>query len=154
MTPLTAELSAIAGRAFATEGFDSTLGAVQVSDRGDLAQFQCNGALAAGKLAKSPPRAIADRIAARLRGEEVFAKVEVAGPGFLNLDVTDDALARRVAAMTAEVGLGAPETGRNKTLVIDFGGPNVAKPMHVAICALRSSAIPCSVFSALMAGAC
>jgi arginyl-tRNA synthetase len=139
MTPLTAELSAIAGRAFATEGFDSTLGAVQVSDRGDLAQFQCNGALAAGKLAKSPPRAIADRIAARLRGEEVFAKVEVAGPGFLNLDVTDDALARRVAAMTAEVGLGAPETGRNKTLVIDFGGPNVAKPMHVGH--LRTSII-------------
>src|SRR5580700_11282083 len=113
MTPLTAELSAIAGQAFAAEGFDSTFGAVQVSDRGDLAQFQCNGALAAGKLAKSPPRAIADRIAVRLRSEELFAKVEVAGPGFLNLDVTDDALARRVVAMTAEVGLGAPETGRN-----------------------------------------
>jgi arginyl-tRNA synthetase len=139
MTPLTAALSAIAGQAFAAEGFDSAFGAVQPSDRADLAQFQCNGALAAAKLAKLPPRAVADRIAARLRGQGLFAKVEVAGPGFINLDVTDNALARRVADMTAETGLGAPETGRNRTLVVDFGGPNVAKPMHVGH--LRTSII-------------
>jgi arginyl-tRNA synthetase len=139
MTPLTAELSAIAGQAFAAEGFDSAFGAVQVSDRADLAQFQCNGALPAGKLVKSSPRAIADRIAVRLRTEAVIARVEVAGPGFINLDVTDDALARRVIAMTAEAQLGAPQAGRDKTVVIDFGGPNVAKPMHVGH--LRTSII-------------
>jgi len=131
MIPLLAELSAIAGRAFAAEGFDSALGAVQVSDRTDLAQFQCNGALAAAKLAKSPPRTIAERIAARLRGEALFARVEIAGPGFINLDVTDEALVLRAAAMAGEERLGAPDTGSGNTLVIDFGGPNIAKPMHV-----------------------
>ncbi|HEY6578525.1 MAG TPA: arginine--tRNA ligase [Rhizomicrobium sp.] len=131
MTPLLAELSAIAGRAFAAERFEPSLGAVQISDRVDLAQFQCNGALAAAKLAKMPPRTIAQRIAERLRAEPIFAKVEIGGPGFLNLDVGDAAIVDRVAKMAAEEALGAPQTGHGKTLLIDFGGPNVAKPMHV-----------------------
>jgi arginyl-tRNA synthetase len=131
MTPLLAELSAITGRAFADEGFDPALGATQVSDRPDLAQFQCNGALAAAKLAKSAPRAIAERVAARLREDGIFAKVEIAGPGFINLTVADDAFAFRAADMAADPRLGAPETGVDKLLVIDFGGTNVAKPMHV-----------------------
>jgi arginyl-tRNA synthetase len=131
MTPLLAELSATAGRAFAEEGFDPALGAAQVSDRPDLAQFQCNGALAAAKLAKQSPRAIAERIAARLREDSIFARVEIAGPGFLNLDVTDNALVFRATDMAADPRLGAPETGLDKRLIIDFGGPNVAKPMHV-----------------------
>ncbi|HEX4079212.1 MAG TPA: arginine--tRNA ligase [Rhizomicrobium sp.] len=131
MTPLLVELSAIAGRAFAAEGFDISLGAVQWSDRADLAQFQCNGALAAARLAKMPPRTIAQRIAGRLAAEAVFAKVEIAGPGFLNLDLADAAIAERAAAMATDSRLGIPESGRGKALVIDFGGPNVAKPMHV-----------------------
>src|SRR5437660_10717667 len=131
MMPLVAELSAIAGRAFAEEGFDPALGLVQISDRLDLAQFQCNGALAAAKLAKSAPRAVAERIAARFRGDSIFSKVEIAGPGFINLDVTDNALVFRAADMSADIRLGAPETGIGKQLVIDFGGPNVAKPMHI-----------------------
>lgn len=131
MMPLAAELSAIAGRAFAAEGFDDAFGAVTLSDRADLAQFQCNGALAAAKVAKSPPRAIAERIASRLRADSIFAKVEIAGPGFINLDVTDDALAFRAAAMADDRRLGASQTGTDKVLVIDFGGPNIAKPMHV-----------------------
>ena len=139
MTPLLAELSAIAGRAFAEEGFDPALGATQVSDRPDLAQFQCNGALAAAKLAKTAPRAIAERIAARLREDSIFAKVEIAGPGFINLDLTDDALVFRAADMASDPRLGAPESGIGKLLVIDFGGPNVAKPMHVGH--LRASII-------------
>jgi len=139
MRPLLEELSASAGRAFAAEGFDSSLGTVQVSDRADLAQFQCNGALAAAKLAKAAPRAIAERIAARLRGDALFAKVEIAGPGFINLDVTDEALAFRTAALAQDERLAAPRTGTGKTLVIDFGGTNVAKPMHVGH--LRASII-------------
>jgi len=139
MISLLAELSAIAGGAFAAEGFDPALGAVQVSDRPDLAQFQCNGALAAARAAKSPPRPIAERIAARLREEAIFAKVELAGPGFINLDVTDWALAQRIAAMASDERLGAPDAGQGKTLVIDFGGPNIAKPMHVGH--LRASII-------------
>lgn len=131
MMPLAAELSAIVGRAFAAEGFDPALGATQVSDRPDLAQFQCNGALAAAKIAKTPPRSVAERIAARLKEDGIFAKVATAGPGFVNLDVADDALVFRVADMSADARLGAPDTGLGRRLVIDFGGPNVAKPMHV-----------------------
>ena len=74
MTGLVAELSAIAKTAFAAEGLPEALGQVQASDRPDLAQFQCNGALAAAKIAKTNPRAIAEKIAARLRTDPIFAK--------------------------------------------------------------------------------
>ncbi len=139
MTSLSAELSAIAGAAFAAEGLSAELGTVQVSDRRDLAQFQCNGALPAAKAAKQNPRAIAEKIAARLKANPIFSKVEIAGPGFINLDVTDDAAASRLVAMSRDDRLGAPEAGKGKTAVIDFGGANVAKPMHVGH--LRSSVI-------------
>jgi arginyl-tRNA synthetase len=113
-------------------------GQVQPSDRPDLAQFQCNGALAAAKAAKTNPRAIAEKIAARLRQEGIFSKVEIAGPGFLNLDLADDALNARAAILTDNR---APHlsAAHGKTVVIDFGGPNIAKPMHVGH--LRSSII-------------
>jgi arginyl-tRNA synthetase len=139
MSSLVAELSAIVSRAFAEEGLSSGFGQVQISDRPDLAQFQCNGALPAAKEAKANPRAIADKIATRLRIDPLFAKVEIAGPGFINLDIADAALDRRVAAQAAEIRLGIPEIGAGKALVIDFGGPNVAKAMHVGH--LRSSII-------------
>jgi arginyl-tRNA synthetase len=139
MISLAAELTAIAQAAFAAEGLPPELGTVQVSDRQDLAQFQCNGALPAAKQAKANPREIAGKIAARLKDNPLFAKVEIAGPGFINLDVTDEALAARGGAMAKDARLGAPETGKGKTVVIDFGGANVAKPMHVGH--LRSSVI-------------
>ncbi|MBS0279370.1 MAG: arginine--tRNA ligase [Proteobacteria bacterium] len=139
MTSLSAELTAIAQAAFAAEGLSPELGVVQISDRPDLAQFQCNGALPAAKAAKQNPRAIAEKIAARLKENPIFAKVEIAGPGFINLDVTDDALAVRLGTMAKDARLGAPETGKGKSVVIDFGGANVAKPMHVGH--LRSSVI-------------
>ena len=134
MTSLAAELSEVAGRAFAAEGLAEHFGQVTVSDRPDLAQFQCNGALAAAKAAKANPRAIAEKVAARLKADPQFSKVEIAGPGFINLDLSDAALASRIAADAA-----APGTGSGKTVVIDFGGPNIAKPMHVGH--LRSSII-------------
>ena len=134
MTGLTAELSAIAKAAFAAEGLPEALGQVQASDRPDLAQFQCNGALAAAKIAKANPRAIAEKIAARLKANPLFAKVEIAGAGFINLDVTDAALSQRARAFD-----GAPAAAAAKSMVIDFGGPNIAKPMHVGH--LRSAII-------------
>lgn len=136
MTSLAGELSRIVGAAFEAEGLEARFGQVQASDRPDLAQFQCNGALAAAKAAKSNPRAIAEKIAARLKTESLFAKVEIAGPGFLNFDLSDDALNARAAAIDPAQGAG---TGVGKSVVIDFGGPNVAKPMHVGH--LRSSII-------------
>jgi len=131
---LAAELSRIAGQAFAAEGLSESFGSVQPSDRPDLAQFQCNGALAAAKAAKANPRAIAEKIAARLKADPLFAKVEIAGPGFLNLDLTDAALNARAA----KIGDGTPAPN-GKTVVLDFGGPNIAKPM--AVHHLRSSII-------------
>jgi len=139
MTGLAAELSAIAGAAFAAEGLASELGEVRTSDRPDLAQFQCNGALPAAKQAKTNPRAIAQKIAARLAANPIFSKVEIAGPGFINLDVSDAVLASRVDTLAKDKRLGAPEIGAGKTAILDFGGPNVAKPMHVGH--LRSSII-------------
>ena len=133
MTSLAAELSRIAGQAFAAEGLAEAFGQVQVSDRPDLAPFQCNGALAAAKAAKANPRAIAEKIAARLKAQGIFSKVEIAGPGFLNLDLADDALNARVAAPPKA------QAPNGRTAVIDFGGPNIAKPMHVGH--LRSSII-------------
>jgi arginyl-tRNA synthetase len=136
MTSLAGELSRIAGQAFAAEGLAESFGRIQVADRPDLAQFQCNGALAAAKAAKSNPRAIAEKIAARLKTNSIFSKVEIAGPGFLNLDLADEALDARAASLDPAEGA---DTGAGKTVVIDFGGPNVAKPMHVGH--LRSSII-------------
>ena len=139
MISLGAELSAIAGDAFVAEGLSPSFGQVTRSDRPDLAQFQCNGALAAAKQARANPRAIAEKVVARLKSLPIFAKVEIAGPGFINLDVTDDALAARGTALFKDARLGAPETGKGLAVVIDFGGANIAKPMHVGH--LRSAII-------------
>jgi arginyl-tRNA synthetase len=139
VSSLTAELSAIAGAAFADEGLSQSFGTVNVSDRPDLCQFQCNGALAAAKPAKANPRALAERVAGRLKKNPLFSKVEIAGPGFINLDVTDNLLEERIATFARDDRLGAPQSGSGKSLVIDFGGPNVAKAMHVGH--LRSAII-------------
>lgn len=136
MSSLSSELSAIAGAAFAAEGLSESFGAVQTSDRPDLAQFQCNGALAAAKAAKTNPRAVATKIAVRLKANPLFSKVEIAGAGFINLDVADGALADR--ATTLVTSIDAP-VGAARPIVIDFGGPNVAKAMHVGH--LRSAII-------------
>jgi arginyl-tRNA synthetase len=139
MISLAADLTRAVGTAFAAEGLEASFGRVLVSDRPDLAQFQCNGALVAAKQAKANPRAIAEKIAARLKADPQFSKVEIAGPGFINLNVTDDALTAHLAALVQDERRGAPDTGKGRTAIIDFGGPNVAKPMHVGH--LRSSII-------------
>ncbi|MBV9332203.1 MAG: arginine--tRNA ligase [Alphaproteobacteria bacterium] len=137
MSSLLQELSAMVGSAFAAEGFDSTFGLVQPSDRPDLSQFQCNGALPAAKASRTKPRVIAEKIAARLRPQAILGKVEIAGAGFINLDVTDDALVERMASLAKGASVKPPPNA--KTAVIDFGGPNVAKAMHVGH--LRSAII-------------
>lgn len=132
---LVADLSFVVGEAFAAEGLDPALGRVTVSDRPDLAQFQSNGALAAAKAAKANPRALAEKVAVHLIADPRFAKVEIAGPGFLNLDLTDEALTAALSDPGAL--LGPDSSGAHGALLIDFGGPNVAKAMHVGH--LRSS---------------
>jgi len=152
MTSLLSELTAIAGTAFAAENLSAAFGQVQLSDRPDLAQFQCNGALTAAKQAKANPRHIAERIRTRLNESGLFEDVSIAGPGFINLRLKDHALEQRLQRLASRPEAALPESGRGKTLVLDFGGPNIAKPMHVAICGQPSLAIACSGCFAPTAG--
>lgn len=125
------ELSKIVGEAFADEGLDVALGAVKIADRPDLAQFQCNGALAAAKAAKKNPREIASAVTARLEGDAAFAEISIAGPGFINLKLNDRFISERVEALGGDEKLGAWKRANPEKIVIDYGGPNVAKPLHV-----------------------
>jgi len=134
-TTLTRHLAA----AFAAEGLDPALGAVKRSDRPDLAPFQCNGAMAAGKAAGKPPRTVAEVVASRLAGVPEIASVEVAGPGFLNIALTDACLAARAQAVADDPRCGATPVAAPRRVIVDYGGPNVAKPMHVGH--LRASII-------------
>ncbi|MCB9978093.1 MAG: arginine--tRNA ligase [Rhodospirillales bacterium] len=131
MSSLAEKLTSIVSVHFRAAGLDESFGTVRMSDRPDLCQFQCNGALAAAKALKRPPREVAQDIADRLKAEPIFAKIDLAGPGFINLDVTDAALADHLAALVADEQLGVADKGAGKTIVLDYGGPNVAKPMHV-----------------------
>jgi arginyl-tRNA synthetase len=127
------------GAAFAAEGLGAAFGAVQRSDRPDLAQFQCNGALAAAKAAKLNPRAVAEKVAARLKTDQRFAKIDIAGPGFLNLSLTDDALTLALRASAADPRGGVEKRATPQTVIVDFVGVNIAKAMHVGH--LRSTII-------------
>lgn len=131
MTSLIQTLSQIVGDAFVAEGLDAAMGAVRVSDRPDLAQFQCNGAMMAAKAAKKNPRAVADAISARLSTNPIFAKIEIAGPGFINLVLTDDYLSGFANNLKGDDRFGAVPYAAGKTMVLDYGGPNVAKAMHI-----------------------
>ncbi|MDQ3126374.1 MAG: arginine--tRNA ligase [Pseudomonadota bacterium] len=140
MTDLRTVLGEAVGAAFAAEGVDSALARVTTSDRPDLADFQSNGALAAAKALKANPRELATRVAERLKGDARLSSVEVAGPGFINLKLADGALSARAAEVALDAGhAGASLVESPLKVVIDFAGPNVAKPMHVGH--LRSSII-------------
>jgi arginyl-tRNA synthetase len=143
MKDLAAALGEVASRAFAEAGLEARFGRVTPSDRPELADFQVNGALAAAKTAGRNPREIAEDIAGRIRGDPRLASVEIAGPGFINLRVTDQALAERAAAIAADPRAGAGQVARPRRVLVDYGGPNVAKEMHVGH--LRASIIGESV---------
>lgn len=125
--------------AFAAEGVPAELARVTPSDRPDLADFQSNGALAAAKRVGKNPREIATAVAERLKGDARLASVEIAGPGFLNLKVADATLADRANQIAAEARAGAEILADPRKVIVDYGGPNVAKPMHVGH--LRASII-------------
>ena len=92
MTPIIQKLTDRVSGAFAEAGYDPSLGIVTVSDRADLCQFQCNGALGGAKLHHKAPRMIAEDVAALLKKDSMFSLVDVAGPGFINLSLTDETL--------------------------------------------------------------
>ena len=139
MSDLKRGLSEAVAAAFAAAGLPAELGRVTPSDRPDLADFQCNGALPAAKVAKRDPRGIAAEVVANLTGDPRLASVEAAGLGFINMRVSDGALSARAAEIAADPRLGAQAVETARKVMIDYGGPNVAKPMHVGH--LRSSII-------------
>ena len=139
MSDLKGRLAGAVAAAFVAEGLDAAHARVSASDRPDLADFQSNGALAAAKAQRANPRELAGRIAARLEGDPALASVEVAGPGFINLRVSQAALTQRVRELAADLLAGAEPVREPRRVVIDYAGPNVAKPMHVGH--LRASII-------------
>ena len=139
MTDIASELSIACGQAFEALGLETKLGAVRRADRPDLADYQCNGAMIAGKQARRNPREIATELVEHLKSHPDIADISVAGPGFLNMKVTPECLARRMSEVRTTELAGADKSADIQTIVIDFGGPNVAKPMHVGH--LRSAVI-------------
>lgn len=116
---------------FTKLGLDTAYAAVKVSDRPDLSDFQCNGALALAKQEKKNPREIAARIAGELEKDADFAKISIDGPGFINLTLKDEAIAAVLDQIAADERFGIAKVETPKKVVMDFGGPNVAKAMHV-----------------------
>jgi arginyl-tRNA synthetase len=139
MSDLKGALGEAVQAAFAAVGAPPELGRVTPSDRPDLADFQCNGALAAAKLLGRNPREIAAAVVEKLAGDPRIASVEVAGPGFINIRVSDAALADQANAIAADPRAGAETVAQPRRVIVDYGGPNVAKPMHVGH--LRASII-------------
>ena len=129
------ELSA----AFEKAGYDPSYGKVGVSNRPDLCEYQCNGAMAGAKAYKKAPFMIADDVVGNLADSKVFSMKEMVKPGFINLKVSEEFLADYLKEMEKDEKLGADAAKEPKTIVIDYGGPNVAKPLHVGH--LRSAII-------------
>jgi arginyl-tRNA synthetase len=128
---LLAELSELMGAAFAGLGLDPRQGTVVVSQRPELADFQCNGALAVAKTAGRSARELAEELARAVSGDPRIAAATVAGPGFVNLTVADDHLAAECAGIAADARLGVPVAPHPLHVLVDYAGPNVAKAMHV-----------------------
>ncbi|MCR5654194.1 MAG: arginine--tRNA ligase [Lachnospiraceae bacterium] len=126
-------------KAFAEAGYDEELGRVTVSNRPDLCEFQCNGAMAGAKKYHKAPIMIAGEVAEKLASANCFEKVEAVNPGFLNLNISADFLKDYIADMAGSEKFGLEADKAPKKVVIDYGGPNVAKPLHVGH--LRSAVI-------------
>ena len=126
--------------AWARKGFESALGGdleadavIQVVETGnpEFGDYQCNAAMPLAKSLRRNPREIGQSVLEALPGHEAVERLELAGPGFINIFLKSDWLADRVMTMTADSGLLIPAVGEGRTVVLDYSSPNVAKPMHI-----------------------
>ena len=125
--------------AFENCGYDRSYARVTLSNRPDLCEYQCNGAMAAAKAYKKKPIDIANEVVEKLQGNEMFSEITAVMPGFINIRLNGEYLASYMNGMQAEDKLGVEEVKTGETIIVDYGGANVAKPLHVGH--LRSAII-------------
>lgn len=133
------QISNVVKDAFEELGYTRESGKVNTSNRPDLCQYQCNGALADAKKFKKAPVVIANEVVEKLKENAIFSKLEVAGPGFINITMNDEFLVDYVNKMKADEKLGVSKATEVKKVIVDYGGANVAKPLHIGH--LRSAII-------------
>ena len=129
--------------AFTACGYDASYAKVVLSNRPDLCEYQCNGAMAAAKAYKKKPIDIANEVVEKLNGDNMFSEINAVMPGFINIRLNAAYLADYMNGMAKEEKLGVEEEGHGETIIVDYGGANVAKPLHVGH--LRSAVIGESV---------
>ncbi len=124
------QLSENVGKAFEEAGYKKEAGRVSVSNRPDLCEYQCNGAMSLAKEFKCAPIAIANAVTEILKNDPAFEKVEAVMPGFINMNISSEFLADYIKKMASDekYGVDLPES---RTIIVDYGGPNVAKALHV-----------------------
>ena len=128
---------------FEKAGYERELGKISVSNRPDLCEFQCNGAMAGAKKYKKAPIMIANEIVSMLQDSRTYSKVEVVPPGFMNINIRENVIKEYLEVMKNTPKFGVEEAKKPLSIIIDYGGPNVAKPLHVGH--LRSAIIGESV---------
>ncbi|WP_119343521.1 arginine--tRNA ligase [Facilibium subflavum] len=124
-------LSAVFTEAFTELGFDTSYAKVQLSARPELSQFQCNGAMPLAKIQKRAPLQIAQDIVEQVKGNLIFTEISAIAPGFINITLSDTFLARWTTEILNDQRLGCPKVHTPTKVMMDFGGPNVAKPLHI-----------------------
>lgn len=139
MKRIVEHIEAVLKEAFLAAGYDEKFAKATVSNRPDLCEYQCNGAMAAAKTYKKAPIMIANDVVEKLQNSQIFETIEAVNPGFINIKISKNYLAGYLNDMLADNKLSVEESKEPKTIVIDYGGPNVAKPLHVGH--LRSAII-------------
>ena len=124
-------LTSLLTPAFEKKGLDKTCAQVMVSNRPDLCQFQCNGALSGAKQQKKNPIDLAQEIIEEIKDKDLFEKLEIINPGFINISLTDQFLTAYFQKFLKDEEFGCIKVEKPETVVIDFSGPNIAKSMHV-----------------------
>ena len=143
MKTIIEHIGGVVSKAFEECGYDASYAKITISNRPDLCEYQCNGAMAAAKAYKKAPFMIADEVVEKLSGSSMFEKIESVKPGFININISAGYLADFVNSMSEKEKFGYEPEVTNKTVIVDYGGANAAKPLHVGH--LRSAVIGESV---------